>query len=160
RIGTRRRDGAAGDRGLVERCAVFASRKREGHTMGAARAQPDEAPRPDEEPQDVVRVIRERVGGIVAPGDDPPMSATVRLDAAPNELLRILLHDAPLPGLEDDRPLVLASSAVLREQRGRRVRVGIDDRDGLTATKPNGMARTQRRDRARDSLDDRALTFV
>jgi len=43
------------------------------------------------------------------------MSATVGLDTPLKELDGMLLHDSLLPGLQDDRPLMFSSGAVLRK---------------------------------------------
>jgi hypothetical protein len=72
----------------------------------------------------------------------------------------MLLDDRPLPELQDDRPPVLSSGAMLREQDGPCVPVGIDDRDGAAATRPNRVTRTDRGNRVDDALDDVRLALV
>jgi len=71
----------------------------------------------------------------------------------------MLLHDA-LPGLQDDRPLMFSSGAVLRKQDRPAVGVGIDDRDGSTAAKPDRPARTEHVDRLSDARYDMLLPLV
>lgn len=100
----------------VERGYVRAPRNRHGHTIRSARTQPDQAARPDEEVQDVRRVIGERIGRMIAPGNQAPVSAAVGVDAPANKFDRMLLHDVVLPGFEDDRPQMLSSGTVLRKQ--------------------------------------------
>src|SRR5256885_13871908 len=119
---------------------VRTPRDRNHDTTGAPGTQADQFARPHEEPQDIVRMVLERVGGIVSASDDSPMTAPVRFDASADELDGVLLDDAALPPLERDRSLVLAARAVLREQRGPGVRVRIDNYHGLTAPQPNRVA--------------------
>jgi hypothetical protein len=69
-------------------------------------------------------------------------------------------HDAPLPQLQDDRTLMLASGSVLREQNRPGVGVRIDDRDAPAMSKADRTARAQHRDRAGDARDDTFLTPV
>lgn len=105
-------------------------------------------------------MIRESVGGIVTTRYDASMSATVGLDTPLKELDGMLLHDSLLPGLQDDRPLMFSSGAVLRKQDRPAVGVGIDDRDGSTTAKPNRPARTEHVDRPSAARYDMLLPLV
>src|SRR5262245_19201227 len=78
----------------------------------------EEIARLTEKAQNILGVILEGVGGVVATVDDPLMAAAVGIEAAAEKLERILLKDRPLPGREDDRPAVLESAAMLREECG------------------------------------------
>ena len=63
-------------------------------------------------------MIRERMGGIVATCHDAPVAATGRFDTSADKLRGMLLHDAPLPRLEDNRSQMLPAGAVRRKRTG------------------------------------------
>ena len=88
------------------------------------------------------------------------MSATVGLDTSLKELDGLLLHDILLPGLQDDRTLMFSSGAVLRKQDRPVVGVGVDDRDGSTAARPDWSAGTEHADRVSDARYDILLPLV
>ena len=98
-------------------------------------------------------MIHERVRGIVAPRYYATVSAAVGLDAAAEKLDGMPFDYVLLPLFKDDRSFVLVSAPVLRKQERPCVGVGIDDRDRSATAKSNRSSRTQRRDRARNTLN-------
>ena len=123
---------------LVERGDVRAAGQRHRHPIRASWTQPDHPARPEEQFQDVRRVIRERIRWIVTSRHDAAVPAALGLDAPSKKLGWILLHDAPLPGLQDDRTLMLSAGSVLGKQNRPGVGIRVDDRD---ATAPKAEAR-------------------
>src|SRR3989338_5537190 len=144
----------------VEPGDVRTARDRDDDAVRPPRTHADQSARPGEQPKDVLRVVRERVGGIVSTRRNAPMSAAVRLDASADKFGRMLLHDAPLPRLQNDRPQVLPTGTVLREEDRPRVRVGVHDHDDATPAISHWVAGTKRSDHLGDSLDDPFLALV
>jgi len=72
--------------------------------------------RPNEEAQDVTRVVGERVREVFVAACPVDEHATVRPDASAEEGERFCLDEAHLPVLEHDWPLVLLAGAVLRQK--------------------------------------------
>jgi hypothetical protein len=61
--------------------------------------EPEQPTRPHEEIVNVVRPIRERIGGIVLASHDTPMATPVGVDAASHELARMRRDENLLPRL-------------------------------------------------------------
>ena len=87
-------------------------------------------------------MTRERIRRIVASCRDAAVPAAVGLDAPAKKPCWMLLHDAPLPGLQEDRTLMLTPDFVLREQNRPGVGVRVDDRDAPAMTKAGWTARS------------------
>src|SRR5215471_16653340 len=90
---------------------------------------------------------------------DATVSAAIGFDAALEKLRGMLLQDAALPGFEDDRALVLSSAPCCGNGEGQALAYALTILTALAA-QLHGMAWTQRRDRARHTIDHLRLPFV
>src|SRR5215831_6717538 len=149
-----------GSEKLVQRRHVDASSERDRDPVGSAWPESDQAARPDEDLQDDRRVVRECIRRIVAPAHDATVSAAIGFDAALEKLRGMLLHDAALPGFEDDRALVLSSAPCCGNSEGQALAYALTILTAVAAQPPRDGLDAAPRSCARHTIDHLRLPFV